>query len=344
MLLIVVVLVAGCKTVGGSGLDTVNPDSPGLRITNNPDEARIITSDIDNFWWAYDEATPDDGFKIFREEYFERGSLGLQEFERIKIRSVNDFVFTIWSHARYYASVRSSTLAVHSQESRIRGSFRKLKELYPDALFPSVYFVIGSLNSGGISTGQGVIIAAELFSETTSSPLDELNRWEKSVVQPVDKIDEVVAHELIHYQQRFAGTLNTLLERSIAEGVADFLSELIAGAQINEVPHEYGDRHEQRLWNEFREAMHGSDLTQWLYNGGAVAARGDPADRPADLGYYVGYKICQAYYQKAQDKKKAVKDMLTIVDFDRFLQESGYGSTFPPVARSLVNRGPSLEE
>jgi hypothetical protein len=245
----------------------------------------------------------------------------------LKIGSVNNLVLKIWKHAEYYKSIRSSTRAIRSQEGRIRESFRRLKEIYPEALFPNVYFLIGSMNSGGIATDNGIIIGAELFSKTPSSPLGELNPWEKSVVEPLERIPFVVAHELIHFQQHFTQIPETVLERSIAEGGADFISELIAGGQINELQHKYGEQHEGSLWNEFREAMHGKDLSNWLYNGTTVAAKGDLVERPADLGYFVGYKICQAYYEKSRDKKKAVKDIIAIQDFDQFLEESGYGAT-----------------
>jgi hypothetical protein len=55
---------------------------------------------------------------------------------------------------------------------------------------------------------------------------------------------------------------------------------------------------------------------------GSITAR--PKARPADLGYYVGYKICEAYYQAARDKKQAVKDILEMKDFNEFLKDSGY--------------------
>ena len=325
MLIFLLGFFAGCKTLtgGGASPESLNPDE--LSVTGNPDEARIFTSDINNFWRAYDQATPQNDLRIYRDDYLRIGSAGLKDFTRLKIGDVRNLVLKVWRHANYYASVRSSTLAIHSQEGPIRASFRRLKELYPDALFPNVYFLIGAMSSGGISTDRGLVIGAELFSKTDSSPLDELNLWEKSVVQPVETIPRVVAHELVHYQQHFERDPETLLERSIAEGGADFLSEIIAGAHINELQHRYGDQHEQELWNEFKDAMYGKDLSGWLYNGGALAATGKPIERPADLGYYVGYKICQAYYAKGPDKKKAMKEMLEIQDFNQFFEDSGYG-------------------
>jgi uncharacterized protein YjaZ len=68
--------------------------------------------------------------------------------------------------------------------------------------------------------------------------------------------------------------------------------------------------------------MNGSDISQWLYNGGSITAS---STRPADLGYYVGYRITQSYYARQADKRRALKDILQIGDFAKFLQASGYG-------------------
>jgi hypothetical protein len=321
----VLVLFAGCATLGIHALD--DPDEQANVVTVNPDEAKIITSDIDHFWYAYDTATPQNDFMVYREEYLRRGTAGLREFMRLKVGNVRYFVLRVWRHSKYYASVRKSTLAIRTEEGEIRSVYHKLKDLYPDAIFPPVYFLIGPMTAGGISTDRGLVIGAELFSKTPASPLDELNPWEKSVVQPVEKIPLVVAHELVHYQQRFAKEPANLLERSIVEGGADFVSELIAGALINETQHQYGDQHEHELWNEFKPAMYGKDISGWLYNGGALAAKGAPLEHPADLGYYIGYKICRSYFDRASDKTKAVKDILEIRDFDQFYHESGYEVT-----------------
>ncbi|CAN5920354.1 hypothetical protein BH24BAC1_BH24BAC1_30690 [soil metagenome] len=51
-------------------------------------------------------------------------------------------------------------------------------------------------------------------------------------------------------------------------------------------------------------------------------------DRPNDLGYWIGYKIVEAYYRKAPDKKKAIADVLNISNSSGILAESGYLSKY----------------
>ncbi len=82
------------------------------------------------------------------------------------------------------------------------------------------------------------------------------------------------------------------------------------------------DAHEQALWTEFAAAMHGGDTSKWLYEGDRAK------DRPADMGFYIGYKICQAYYRRATDQPEAVRRLLEMSDPDALLKESGYGARF----------------
>ncbi len=97
---------------------------------------------------------------------------------------------------------------------------------------------------------------------------------------------------------------------------------MISAGTINPAQRAYGDAHEQALWTEFAAAMHGGDTSKWLYEGDRAK------DRPADMGYYIGYKICQAYYRRAADKPEAVRRLLEMSDPDALLKESGYGARF----------------
>jgi uncharacterized protein YjaZ len=114
----------------------------------------------------------------------------------------------------------------------------------------------------------------------------------------------------------------SLLGKSIKEGSADFISEMIAGKIINDQLRAYGDPRERELWLEFKQQMDGKDWSRWLYQGDKSK------DRPADLGYYIGYKICDSYYRHASDKAAAIKDILRIRDFKEFLRASQYESKF----------------
>ena len=43
-----------------------------------------------------------------------------------------------------------------------------------------------------------------------------------------------------------------------------------------------------------------------------------------DLGYWVGYRIVKAYYQRSADKQQAFRDILELSDPHAFLAKSGW--------------------
>jgi uncharacterized protein YjaZ len=125
---------------------------------------------------------------------------------------------------------------------------------------------------------------------------------------------------MIHTLQGSRTGARSLLAASLTEGSADFLAELISGEHITNPAYAYGDAHEAELWMEFKTAMDSTNTSAWLFQGDRT-----PPGRPADLGYWMGYKISKAYYNNAADKKTAVKEILRFTDAKAFLAASGYG-------------------
>lgn len=287
----------------------------------DPNAAKLVTSDIDLFWKAYDKATPANDLYVYRDEYLRKGSEGLQAFTKLRIGSSCNLVDAINGAPKYYAKLREPSLKIASYEPRIRASFKKLQQLYPDAVFPDVYFVIGRLSSGGTLTDKALFIGVDMYGRNGDAPTDELNDWLKAVINPMDRVPHIVAHELIHYQQKY-GENQTLLARSMREGTADFIAEIISGGHINPHLHTYGNPVERELWLEFQKEMNGADVSNWLYQGDKAKTR------PADLGYYMGYKIAESYYKQAPDKSQAIREILEIKDFAAFLEASGYARKF----------------
>ncbi len=288
----------------------------------DPDAARLVTSDIPNFWRVFDKVSLKDAAELFQREYFDTGSAGLHDFVESRIENGRSLASTVAARPRYYAAIRATTLAVDQTpaiKEAIRASFHRLKDIYPDAVFPDVYFVIGPMNSAGTVSSNGLLIGVEMNARSESTPVDELTKWERAVTGQIANLPHIVAHELIHIQQPHESTKTTLLQQALIEGGADFMGEMISGGIINRVQRSYGDAHEQALWVEFQKEMRGTDFSHWLFQGDHAK------DRPADLGYYVGYKICEKFYRRAIDKREAVRRILNITDAEAFLKESGYG-------------------
>jgi hypothetical protein len=280
----------------------------------DPETAVISTADIDLFWRAYDEwkttahAAPDQLAAILDREYIQKGSQGVQDFIPNRILSGNALAKMIEQDPNYYEKVRANTEKMQSFVPEIRQGFERLKQIYPDAVFPPVYFVIGRRNSGGTDSSNGLIIGAEMFADTGS------RIHLKDVVA-------IVIHELIHYQQQAQGS--DLKTMAMNEGAADFIAEMIAGNEIDEDIKPYGDSHEAELWKKFQQEMKSNDFHAWLYNGGDEKRVGPP-----DLGYYMGYKICQSFYEISPDKAAALKTIIAMKDPDAILAQSAYAQRF----------------
>lgn len=285
------------------------------------EDAPIVTSDIDRFWTAYDRlaevATYQDSLRVLFEGYYLPGTPGLHDFIRSRIGSVLDLLDVLKKRPRYYASIRAPTLRVREFEPALRASLGRWLELVPDATFPAIYLVVGIMSSGGTTSRDRILIGAEMYGRTANMPVEELGDWHLQVLRPVEDVPYIVAHELIHTQQAYRRD-RRLLAQALTEGIADFLGEMISDGNINDSTYAWASPREDQLWRDFQQVMQGTERMGWLYG------RRRP-EEPSDLGYWMGYKIARAYYERAEDKRQAVRDMLTIQDFDAFLEASEYG-------------------
>ena len=315
-------------------------------VNRDPGKVRFVTSDIENFWRAFDLAAKEtDAEKraaVFQAEYLDKGSEGLKDFVRLRIKSAKALAETVARLPRFYASVRPSTLRIKEIEKRMRKALVRFKRIYPEAAFPDVYFVVGVANTGGTTSDNGLLIGAELYGLTPTTPREEFPAWFKTflrdvtdeaellrlvgraldmALKPVERLPAIVAHESCHFNQNYPRQ-TTVLEKSIQEGSCDLIAELTAGEVINPPLRSYGDRHEAALWRDFRAEMDGTDLSKWMYNGFKIK------DRPGDLGYYVGYRVSKSFYETSADKRRAVADILNIKDFQDFFRRSRYAEKF----------------
>ena len=293
------------------------------QLNREPASVKFVTSDIANFWQAYDLAAKETDkpkrVTIFQTEYLDKGSPGLKDFLRLRIRSAENLVNAIDRLPKYYASIRPQTLQVQRMEKRMRSAFEKFKSIYPAAVFPDVYFLIGVTSSGGTTGPSGLLIGTEMYGKTEKTPMDEVSGWLRAVLSSVENVPAIVAHESCHYNQRYntAPDQRHLLGKALQEGACDTIGELISGRTINEHLKVYGRTHDAEILRDFEADMYKPDYSKWLYNANSAK------DKPADLGYYVGYMITRSYYRNAKDKRQAVHDILNIQDARAFYEASG---------------------
>lgn len=285
----------------------------------DPLQAKLVTTDIHNFWAAYDKVQKDtaQAAAIYKTDYFDKATQGLKDYYGLRIYSVQQFVRNQQKKPKFYASIKANTLRTDEFKPQMQASFVKLKAIYPEAVFPDVYFVIGRWNSAGTLSANGLLIGTDMMSKSSAVDAGELSLWEANNFKPIDNLPYIVAHELIHAQQNNMKNDTTTLSYCIREGMADFLAELIAGKSSNDRLLAFGKGREKQIWHDFEKDMYFDRYDNWIANSSQ-----ETPDHPADLGYWIGYQVCKSYYDESADKKQAVYDMLHITDYKQFLQKS----------------------
>src|SRR5256884_2913770 len=305
----------------------LQPGSPGLRdwmrvrlMNRDTVKARMIAAGIISAGWTA-------GRLDSLRDSLERASMPFAEQS-----AAEELLRALRAYPRYYAAVRARTLAVDTNSAirqGIRQGLAKLTELYPAARFPNIYFLIGTLSTGGTTARSGMLIGTEQFASDSGTPRDELSEWARGATRSnnFQSIVGLVVHEAVHTQQKSMppGQHDTLLRHALGEGIADFLSELAVGPWAANSPRQiYGRAHEHDVWVDFQDEMaiaSDSLIRTWRYNGMVPPDKNHGA---VDIGYWVGYRIAGAYYARAADKRAAVRQLLELRDPVAVLRESGY--------------------
>ena len=304
------------------------PTGPGSGI-DTPEGAQFVTSDLVNFWAAYDAGGKDGSADAFQREYLDKASAGLRDFIPSRTLTAASLAQMVRAYPRYFADIRATNLQLANDPTvvgRVRAGFVRMEALYPEAVFPPVTFLVGRFSTGGTISAAGTLIGTEFYSKGPVTPVDELGRFQRDNVQSLDGLPLIIAHEHVHVLQRRAATVQsspsaTLLVQALVDGIADFAGELSSGGNPNERIKQWALPREAALWKEFQAEMRGTNVSRWLYNQGSSSAT---ADRPGDLGYFIGYRIAEAFYARAADKRAALKEMIELKDAEDFLRRSGY--------------------
>lgn len=290
-------------------------------------QVTIHTNDLDNYWTAYDSITQTHDFSkriaLINHWYIDKGSKGLHAFMQARKYKDTLFVKLIEAYPKFWESIRPHTLAMKEKAPEIQQAALRFKELYPQLKPAEIYFTIGSFRSGGTIKDNMLLIGGEIIGGRPDTDISEMpsQRLAHVFQQQTDgHVVSLCVHEYVHTQQK--GYMTNLLSASIGEGMCDFITELVLGRPLETSYLTYGRAHAGEVKARFRKEMFSDDWDRWLYNTGAFFEAGD-------MGYYVGYEICKAYYNKSRDKKKAIKDIIRLkLDspkaVERFLAESGY--------------------
>jgi hypothetical protein len=275
---------------------------------------QILTGDVARFYQVYDAANGKPTAEQLDRDYLAHGSDGLKHFAVLRRVTGARIAETIDKRPEVYVGARRCLAALPAVKRRLTRAFDKLAKAYPEARFPPVTLVVGRGRPVGITDPAGVSIGLEaLCGADFMNPDLE------------DRFVHTIAHEYGHIQQPSdiqamepGQPGMTLLRAALIEGAAEFTAELISGEVAN---------HQHKAWTKGREAeieaafvrdQDKTDVSDWLGNAPGTA------EKPGDLGYWVGHRIVKAYYDRAPDKRRALAEIYDIRDPKAFLAASGW--------------------
>ncbi len=268
----------------------------------------INTEDVARFYRLYDAT---DGHPTASElqDYIDHGSEELRYFAKTRNTTGTRIAAAIAEHPSMYADARRCIAVLPRVRVRVRAALEKLTELYPEAKLLPVTIVVGRGKPVAIGDSHdGVEVGLESLCAVN---------WMNSNLE--DRFVHTIAHEYGHVQQFLAFNNNahpTVLAGSLMEGAAEFIAEMTSGDIGYPFLKQTTKGREKELESAFVADEDSTDLSKWLYNG--------TLEKPGDLGYWVGYRICKAYYQHASSKRQAFRDIVEIADPRLFLARSGW--------------------
>ncbi|MCD9087103.1 DUF2268 domain-containing putative Zn-dependent protease [Stenotrophomonas sp. SY1] len=272
-------------------------------------EPLVSTSDVERFYEIYEATDGKPTAEQLQREYLDQGSDGLKHFARIRKITGERIAKAILDRPEIYVRARECAVVLPAAKVRVGDALNRFSELYSAAQFPPVTISVGRGRPVAVAgPSDGINIGLEALCATTFiNPNVE------------DRFVRVMVHEFIHVQQKpelTDKTNPTVLDLSLAEGVAEFVTELLTGDVAYAYMADLVKGRELEIETGFQAEMNSTDLSNWLYN--------STASDPGDIGYWVGYRIAKSYYSNAADKRQALKEIITMSDAKKFLADSGW--------------------
>lgn len=274
---------------------------------------KVISSDIDRFWVAFDSISGESDsmkqIRLLEDLYLSKGTPGLYGLIDAKGYEAVEFIDMMKNYPKFLNSVRPNTYQSQSLSAELEEGIAKLKALYQDLRPAKIYFTMGAMRSGGTTMDSLVLISSELAMADDKTDISEFQGRQKSwaenyfAANPLEDVVLLNIHEYVHTQQNKIPT--SLLYQCLYEGVAEFVSVKAMGIPSSTPAVAYG-KGNPKVREVFEREMFFERESQWLWSNAPNQFE------VRDLGYYIGYQICEQYYDQAEEKKAAIKEMIEL--------------------------------
>ncbi|WP_333662637.1 hypothetical protein [Chishuiella changwenlii] len=274
----------------------------------------VVTDDIQRFWNTYDVILQErDSIKQIehiKEMYISKGTPGLSAIMQARNYTAESYIYAIRNYPKFWSTIRNNTLSANNYAKKIEKGLKKFNKIYPEAKPAKIYFTIGALRTNGTTMQDKVLIGAEVAMTDTKTYTEEIKNDFPYLINyfntnPINDLEFLNVHEYIHTQQK--STIgNSLLAQTMMEGAAEFLTEVTLKTKSPNPQIEFGFKNEEKIKQEYSKEMFSPNVYNWLWNSP------DNQFKMRDLGYFVGYAICKKYYEQAENKNQAIKDLIEL--------------------------------
>lgn len=299
---------------------TFMPAGAQLRVepVYDPAEVKFIYDDLHNFLKAFKMINEGaDLAETLKKEYLDKASPGLKNYMEDSGYELKHFIERFEQYKENYTTLPELPNQLVSQEANIRKALQNMKKIFPKPIFLPIYNIVGI--SGGLHAEPSEVGIRLAFSRSATP--DHLADLKLTIIHELIHVQQFIAIGMEQYHSIYEEN-KSLLAVSIREGVAEYLTYLIAGEYSKKEVYDYIKKDEKKIWKRFQTEMHGREFGDWLFS-----KPNDP-DQPRDLGYITGALIVESYYENADDKKKAIDEILSITDYKGFLEKSQYEEKF----------------
>lgn len=301
--LLFTVVLLGCNS---TTKETTSPSTEDHTFLEN-----IISSDIDNFWSAYDRivSTEDtlEKMEILEEVFIGRASFGQQEMFRVRNYKPQEYLDAINDYPLFWSSIRTNMQDLNSYKDDIAVGINKIEKIYPEMKPATVYLGMGVFRTPGTGFDSLVLLGCEYALGDINTEVTEFDeqRSEYYNTNPIKNLEFLTVHEYVHTQQK--PMLHNLLSLVLYEGIAEFIAEVATDKKSPWKSFTYGPANYEMVLRRFEEDIFKpSTVNTWLWNSR------DNEFGTDNLGYYIGHTIASKYYEKAKDKSAAIKKLIEL--------------------------------
>jgi hypothetical protein len=287
-----------------------------VEVTSDPSQVKLHYYDLHNFLVAV-ELIEDghDPVETVQKYYLSRASNAFQDqIDSRKITAEKMAAF-ITDNPDSVKKLRELPKNLRLQEDAIRQALTELKKIIPEPIYLPVYYMV--VDKGGFM-GEPSEYGIKVAMSRTS---DDYSRICHLIVHEMVHVQQAMAIGIEKYQQIY-GPEMSLLSLSLREGVATYLTRIALGRPSDKKAYEYFKKNEKALWEKFKNEKSNKVPGDWMWSKPAVEGQ------PRDMGYYMGAAINEYFYTNSEDKSLAIKEILSITDYEGFLEKSGYSSKF----------------